>query len=517
MEEAQSQRELSLKTLDKIWDESMVLDRLPLNRVLKDLQDSVVYWDTQFGEFEKLYLPSDRDIRRLTQMQLRKLVGDSGLPFMDVLERKSSATTPEMATSDGKQTDAEQSEKGKGDDGASEAGEKVEDGPLSTQEASKPIDVPPGRKEETSPSIMPSSADSRMSEISETDPERRILSGPKTLTVAPKIARLQAEIISPAATPMRQISRTSVPVPPGSSTSPPQPRSRNLSAQSSESEEGNSPTDGRKGATLRPANLPASKIPKPKPLTSIHHKTKSGDSSSETRHKSRNPSEDTTDRKKLHKQFMSNTIKKLQRIGGTSQSVYNLTKHFDELNRQYEKEEIKRRKRFGYRRAFPVTSAKPKVEVFSNVQDAVHDASDDDLGPDMEMSSVGHSRTSTMKGSEDLPTEVVRDQQASRDQRGSDRASVRSAESDTQKSERPPEADITDIVTSPAEVVGEVVSDLANTQGPSIVLPSEDVPAGVAAEESKESVSIMRAITNLWADRSAALWKPLEYPLYAAI
>ena len=61
----------------------------------------------------------------------------------------------------------------------------------------------------------------------------------------------------------------------------------------------------------------------------------------------------------------------------------------------------------------------------------------------------------------------------------------------------------------------DVVSDLANTQGPSIVLPSEDVP--VAAEESKESVSIMRAITNLWADRSAALWKPLEYPLYAAI
>lgn len=520
MEEAQSQRELSLNTLDKIWDESMVLDRLPLNRVLKDLQDSVVYWDTQFAEFEKMYLPSDKDIRRLTALQLRKLVGDTGLPFMDVLERKSSAPTPEAAASDGKQADAEQTEtaeKSKGDDAASEAGEKTEEVTAPTPEASEPIDVPPGRKEDTSPSIMPSSADSRMSEISETDPERRAGSGPKTLTVAPKIARLQAEIISPAASPMRQVSRTSAPVPMGSSISPPQTRSRNLSAQSSESEEGDSPTDNRKPAMLRPTNLPASKIPKPKPLTSIHHKTKSGDSSTESRHKSRNPSEDTTDRKKPHKQFMSNTIKKLQRAGGTSQSVYNLTKHFDELNRQYEKEEIKRRKRFGYRRAFPVTSAKPKVEVFSNVQDAVHDASDDELGPDMEMSSVGHSRTSTMKGSEDLPTEAVNDQRAGRDERGEDGASVRSAESGIPKSDRPAEADITDIPASPAEVVGEVVHELVNPQGPAIVLPNEEVPAGVAAEESKESVSIMKAITNLWADRSAALWKPLEYPLYVVL
>ena len=79
------------------------------------------------------------------------------------------------------------------------------------------------------------------------------------------------------------------------------------------------------------------------------------------------------------------------------------------------------------------------------------------------------------------------------------------------------DVDITDITTSPAELVAEVVSELTSTQGPAIVLPSEEVAAGVTAEESRESVSIMRAITNLWADRSAALWKPLEYPLYGTI
>ena len=203
---------------------------------------------------------------------------------------------------------------------------------------------------------------------------------------------------------------------------------------------------------------------------------------------------------------MSNTIKKLQRVAGTNQSVSSLAKHFDELSRQYEKEEIKRRKRFGYRRAFPVTSAKPKVEVFSNVQDAVLEASDDELGTENDSLSVGHSRKSTLKGPEDVPTEAIRDQE---------NASVRSGESDVQKSDRPAEASTADIATSAAEVADDVLAEIEATQEPLSIVPSEEVASGpIPPEDAKESVSIMKAITNLWADRSAALWKPLEYPLY---
>jgi 1-phosphatidylinositol-3-phosphate 5-kinase len=206
---------------------------------------------------------------------------------------------------------------------------------------------------------------------------------------------------------------------------------------------------------------------------------------------------------------MSNTIKKLQRVAGTSQSVSSLAKHFDELSRQYEKEEIKRRKRFGYRRAFPVTSAKPKVEVFSNVQDAVLEAWDDELGPEMDSLSVGHSRKSTMKGPEDIPIEAIRDLQTP------ENASVRSAESeDVRKADRPAEADTSDIPASAAEVVGDVIADTGITQEPASIVPEEAAVGPIASEDAKESVSIMKAITNLWADRSAALWKPLDYPLY---
>ena len=519
IKQTQSQRESSLKTLERICYESMVLDRLPLNRVLKDLQDHVVYWDSQFGEFEKNYLPTDKDIRRLTAMQLRKLMGETGLPFMDVLERKATGPTSESQITDGKATPIEQllvSEKGKDvETSQSEISESHH-----PQERSEAIDVPVIRREEdTSPSIQPSSIDSRVSEISEGDSERRTGSAPKTLSVAPKIARLQAEIISPSNSSLRKL--MGPPTNPGftPTINPPQTRSRNLSAQSSESDDIPLSTEIRKDGrgTPRP-NLPATKIPKakpPQPLTSIYTKSKSGDNNSEFSHKRRNSNEDNPDRasrSKPHKQFMSNTIKKLQRVAGTSQSVSSLAKHFDELSRQYEKEEIKRRKRFGYRRAFPVTSAKPKVEVFSNVQDAVQEASDDEMGTEIDSLSMTHSRKNTMKGPEDFPTEAIRDLQ------GSENASLRSAESDFHNPDRAAEPDTTDIGSSPVEVIGKVIDDIEQTQETSSIVPSEELPTGpVPPEDTKESVSIMKAITNLWADRSAALWKPLEYPLYTLI
>jgi len=233
------------------------------------------------------------------------------------------------------------------------------------------IDVPSKQQDQDiSPMILPSSIDSRISEISEGDAERRG-SAPKTLAVAPKIARLQAEIATPSASSLRKPTMIPTSQGPSPTSSPPATRTRNLSVQSSESDDGPGPTDTRKDVRSAPRlHLAASKIPKakpPQPLTAIHGRNKSIDNTSESRHKSRNPSEDNTDRAartKPHKQFMSNTIKKLQRAAGTDKSVSSLAKHFDELSRQYEKEEIKRRKRFGYRRAFPVTSAKPRVEVF---------------------------------------------------------------------------------------------------------------------------------------------------------
>ena len=505
LEKAQSQRESSLQSLAKIWHESMVLDRLPLNRVLKDVQDHVVSWDTQFAEFERNYMPTDKDIRRLTAMQLRKLVGDTSLPFMDVLDRKSSTpseapsivegTAPAIEPLNEPNPNADNVQ----DEDIGTSPESVDS--IQQVESSSAIDVPIIRSEETSPSILPSSVDSRLSEISETEPERRT-SGPKTLSVAPKIARLQAEIISPSTSPMRKssVAPTSAGLTP--TISPPQGptgRSRNISAQSSESDD--IPDFRKEGRSTRRPTMRPTKIPKgrpPQPLASIHAKSAGGDAS-DSSHKLRGSSDEKAGRGKHKQPFMANTIKKLQRVAG-SQSVSSLAKHFDELSRQYEKEEIKRRKRFGYRRALPVTSAKPKVEVFSNVQDIYQEASDDELVTELEATnSTNHSRKSTLKGPEEVPSEAMKDHQE--------------AGEEATAQDRPQEADDNIVAASPAAVVAEIIDDsIQQTQEPGIVAATGETQT-IPPEDAKESVSLMKAITNLWADRSAALWKPLEYPL----
>ena len=514
LRQAQEQRETLLSALEKIWYESMVLDRLPLNRVLKDLQDRVAHWDSQFGEFEKNYLPPDKDIRRLTALQLRKLVVETGLPFMDVLERKSSVQSPESLITEGKVATSEQpqtSEKGKDIESSTEHFSNPDKPELAP--VSEAINVPQVQSEEdTSLSLPTSSLDSRVSEISEVDSDRRIGITPRALSVAPKIARLQAEIVSPSTSPIRKPIAIPTTLGLASAIGAQTPRSRDLSAQSSESEDGPGFIDAPKDGRSNPRPIPmASKIPKPKPpqrLTSIHAKSRSGDATAEANQRRRNSIEDTSNRSsrnKQHKQLMSNTIKRLQRVAGTNQSVASLARHFDELSRQYEKEEIKRRNRFGYRRAFPVTSSKPKVEVFSNVQDAVQEASDDELGTEMDPPTGKQSRKDTMKAPEDVSGDTTQEQHISED------PSIRSTESNVLGPDRLNEPDTNNLTTSPTEIVGGA----EESQRQSSIAPPEEVPPEILPpEEIKESVSIMRAIASLWADRSAALWKPLEYPLY---
>ena len=65
-----------------------------------------------------------------------------------------------------------------------------------------------------------------------------------------------------------------------------------------------------------------------------------------------------------------------------------------------------------------------------------------------------------------------------------------------------------------SEVVEEVMVDTGGSQTPAFTLPPEEVHTGpIPAEEAKESISLVKAIASLWADRSAAMWKPLEYPM----
>ncbi|KAK0552680.1 Mitochondrial distribution and morphology protein 12 [Tilletia horrida] len=83
-------------------------DVLALNTVCRALQEKVVQWDIEFSEFEKVYLPSDRDIRRLTTSHIKRLFDQKdstergaealGLPAADEMDE--TASGPQSAQAD---------------------------------------------------------------------------------------------------------------------------------------------------------------------------------------------------------------------------------------------------------------------------------------------------------------------------------------------------------------------------------------------------------------------------------
>ncbi|KAG5518965.1 hypothetical protein PMAC_002496 [Pneumocystis sp. 'macacae'] len=65
-----------LDLLKNSFENSHPLKILPLNRVLRTMQEMVVQWDFDFNEFDKNFFPSEKDLRRFTSLHLRKFFMD---------------------------------------------------------------------------------------------------------------------------------------------------------------------------------------------------------------------------------------------------------------------------------------------------------------------------------------------------------------------------------------------------------------------------------------------------------
>lgn len=62
-----------IRQLQEKYTNSRYWELIPLNVVLRSVQEKVVEWDVAFAEFEKNYFPSEKDIRRLATLQLKKI------------------------------------------------------------------------------------------------------------------------------------------------------------------------------------------------------------------------------------------------------------------------------------------------------------------------------------------------------------------------------------------------------------------------------------------------------------
>ena len=199
--------------------------------------------------------------------------------------------------------------------------------------------------------------------------------------------------------------------------------------------------------------------------------------------------------------------------------VSNLAKHFEQLSREFEKERIRERRlraaKSRQARAYPMAASKPIVQIYRNVHEAVEERepSDEDLlSPDP--SHVDREE----------PSETINHMAESTDsQTPGDgfHAEETTAENSEAEENHKFESHIGSDVEGEETRSDEEHSIVDDIQTPGAAdehhaLSPEEAQLDVKLDLPKhEKSSLMKMLTNFWAERSASGWQPLEYPLNA--
>ncbi|KAF7509055.1 hypothetical protein GJ744_008450 [Endocarpon pusillum] len=195
--------------------------------------------------------------------------------------------------------------------------------------------------------------------------------------------------------------------------------------------------------------------------------------------------------------------------------VSNLAKHFEQLSREFEKERIRERRQRAARnrnsRIYPLPSSRPIVEVYKSVDDAVEskDASEESLMSNDRQTSEQGEMSGSMSGlAETVPSAKSEDCTT----HGEDTATETiETETETHDASHAPsdgeeENSDTDAALNTVQIP-ESPEDLAR-------LSPEDLDLKELPKH--ERTSLMKMLTNFWAERSSSGWTPLDYPLTPA-
>lgn len=199
--------------------------------------------------------------------------------------------------------------------------------------------------------------------------------------------------------------------------------------------------------------------------------------------------------------------------------VSSLAKHFEQLSREFEKERIRERRQRAAKsrqaRAYPMAASKPIVQIYRNVHEAVEEREPSDEDPlssdpshiDQEgpSNTIGHMAEST-------------DSQTPGDGFHAEETTAENTEIEDNNN---PDSHVGSDVEGEETRSDEERSILDDIQTPGAAdehhaLSPEEAQLDIKLDLPKhEKTSLMKLLTNFWAERSASGWQPLEYPLNA--
>lgn len=200
--------------------------------------------------------------------------------------------------------------------------------------------------------------------------------------------------------------------------------------------------------------------------------------------------------------------------GKKDSHVSTLAKHFEQLSREFEKERIKeRRQRFSrsrQSRVYPMAAAKPIVEVYRNVREAVEekDPSDEELplsepplGQSESPSTIDNIATnidSQTPGQGFHAEDTTAENTEAEDNVNPDSHAVSEAEGEGAGSEED----------------RSLLEEVPGTEEEHHALSPTEAQLDLKLDLPKhEKTSLVKMLTNFWAERSASGWQALDYPL----
>ncbi|KEF51052.1 1-phosphatidylinositol-3-phosphate 5-kinase [Exophiala aquamarina CBS 119918] len=558
MKRANEEHASLVKQLQDSYTNSRYWETIPLNAIVRITQEKVAEWDTAFADFEKDFFPSEKDIRRLATLQLKKIFLDRDVSVTSLTSNEEGITTPAEEITDEKDSLSEMhmgvAELQRGAKlspektqnvlqsvleehslpSNSEAGSatplevsksdvqalpSVVEGPLNVEEirhldlalthltqrkslveddigvpglvALSPDDFSAQRMsmdETLSPPMSLDSADhKRLASHSPTTGDQTLISpnsnpgGP----LSPKVIRRSND---------------------GKSTSPALARAHSQPAGSVVLRSGGHTHSSTLSAINAMNGFAAAQGKQNPALTALS-----------------NDSNTSGPEKKLSERLGLSQLKKStfgkghslipRAISNRKESrVSNLAKHFEQLSREFERERVReRRLRTARSRQsrYPLAVSKPIVEVYRDVDEAVDERgdSDDVFGND---EPVSDDPVKLAHAAQDMADATVPAEREGEEDKEDTHADVTENEAEIlPSSHAPSEAeDRSDVDDASQETY------LPDSPEDLMRLPQEEMDLKELPKH--ERTSLMKMLTNFWAERSSSGWTTLEYPLTAS-
>ncbi|KAL7620457.1 Mitochondrial distribution and morphology protein 12 [Parahypoxylon ruwenzoriense] len=539
------------KLQDKYMD-SKYYEVIPFNVVLREMLVKVAEWDVAFTKFEADFLPSDKDIRRLTMIHLRKMFTDESKESLS-----SNETSNEMTdvTEETTQTSVPDSEP-KADSQPMEA--ESDHAQLTADQEKATLDAP------VEDATHVPAADAALERVEPLD--LAITKSPVHNSSAPsqsensldasQIPPLVNSTPTPATSPDLAPKSTTTAVPPMSlAEQVEQIRRRqsgipeNTAATTLESEQPKVTTDPpktsergssrRMGLNVSPPMIRAMSQPvNSTPTLPRMHSAVGKKIFGTSKDKDRAPSteaavggelrkaptaESGKGEKKLfsslrpHRKSNQSAIPRF--VGKKDSRVTTIRKHFEQLSREFEKEREKDRKKradkMSHSRPFlQHSTTKAIVEVYEDVDEAVQEP-----GP-IEEDQTAAAEPSDAKpgnstGLEEPPTLSQPVRESSQELNSPKNVPHRTDETAT---EVETDDQIHNSLGATDDEQGESDTEHSLIDGTTLeeIAESFDSSTEIPMELPKQDKNnFMRVLTNFWNERSASQWPPLDYPLNA--